>query len=239
MGFCAHGVLGDLWGFAGVFRGIAVRVEFGDCVLDGDTRELFRNGKAVHLAPKAFRLLELLVAGRPRAFSKDEIHQKVWPDAIVSEATLASLIAEIREGIGDTGKDGRFIRTIHGFGYAFGAAARDSDAVAGRPADSAWKLIWEDQEVSLPEGETILGRDHLAGICIHSEKVSRRHARITIDDDKVTLEDLGSKNGTFVGGERIQSPVSLKDGDEFRIGSATMLLRAVTDAQSTQTEIRE
>jgi len=216
-----------------------VRVEFGDCLLDGDTRELFRNGKAMHLAPKAFRLLELLIEGRPRAFSKDEIHQKIWPDAIVSEATLASLIAEIREGIGDTGKDGRFIRTIHGFGYAFGAAVRDSGALARAPADSTWKLIWDDYESSLPEGETILGRDHTAGICIHSEKVSRRHARITIRNDKVTREDLGSKNGTYVGEKRIDRPVPLKDGDEFRIGSTTVIVRSVSDAHSTQTEIRE
>jgi DNA-binding winged helix-turn-helix (wHTH) protein len=231
--------LGDLWGFAGVFWGIAVRVEFGECVLDADTRELFRGGKSVHLAPKAFRLLELLIEGRPRAFSKDEIHQKIWPGAFVSEATLASLVAEIREGIGDTGKDGRFIRTIHGFGYAFGGPARESGAVSGRPEESNWKLFWDDYESPLPEGETILGRDHTAGICIHSEKVSRRHARITIQNDKVTLEDLGSKNGTYVGEKRIETPVALKDGDEFRVGSATMLLRAVTDAQSTQTEIRE
>jgi DNA-binding winged helix-turn-helix (wHTH) protein len=226
-------------GFPGVFWVIAVRVEFGECVLDCDTRELFRSGKVVHLAPKAFRLLEILVEGRPRAFSKDEIHQKIWPDAFVSEATLASLIAEVREGIGDTGKDGRLIRTIHGFGYAFGAAVRDSGAVAGRPADSAWKLIWEDQESPLPEGETILGRDHLAGICIHSEKVSRRHARLLVERDRIVLEDLGSKNGTYFRGKRIAAPVNLADGDEFRIGSTTALVRAVTDAQSTQTEIRE
>jgi len=96
-----------------------VRVQFGDCTLDSDTRELFRGAEPVHLSPKAFRLLELLLEARPRALAKAEIHEKIWPDAVVSEATLASLIAEIREAIGDAGKDGRFIRTIHGFGYAF------------------------------------------------------------------------------------------------------------------------
>jgi DNA-binding winged helix-turn-helix (wHTH) protein len=85
-----------------------VRVAFGDCTLDSETRELFRNERPAHLSPKAFRLLELLLEGRPRALSKAEIHQKIWPEAFVSEATLASLIAEIREAIGD-GKDARFI----------------------------------------------------------------------------------------------------------------------------------
>lgn len=214
-----------------------VRVQFGDCTLDSDTRELFRGAKPVHLSPKAFRLLELLVEARPRALAKAEIHGKIWPDAVVSEATLASLVAEIREAIGDSGKDGRFIRTIHGFGYAFAGQARDS-AGSLRP-ESAWHLLWDEREIPLSEGETILGRDHLAGVCIHSEKVSRRHARLVVERDRIVLEDLGSKNGTYVRGERIDAPVRLKDRDEFRIGSATMMLRAVTDAHSTQTEIQE
>jgi len=216
-----------------------VRVQFGDCTVDTDTRELFRNTQPVHLSPKAFRLLELLLEARPRALAKSEIHEKIWPDAIVSEATLASRIAEIREAIGDTGKDGRSIRTVHGFGYAFSGEARDTGSAPRGRADSAWKLIWDNYEVHLSEGETIVGRDHLCEVCLHSESASRRHARIMIERDRVTLEDLGSKNGTYVGKRKIQSPVRLQDGAEFRIGKVTMLLRAVTDTQSTQTEIRE
>jgi DNA-binding winged helix-turn-helix (wHTH) protein len=217
-----------------------MRVEFGDCTLDSDTRELFRKGQPVHLSPKAFRLLELLLDARPKALSKSAIHEKVWPDAVVSEATLASLIAEIRDAVGDSGKDSRYIRTVHGFGYAFSGAA---SGLAPRPAgtDSFWRLLWEDREIPLPEGETTLGRDHLAGISIPSESVSRRHARIVIAQGKATLEDLGSKNGTYVGGKRISphSPVRLSDGDEFRVGSATMILRFIADTGSTQTEIQE
>jgi len=214
-----------------------VRVQFGDCTLDSDTRELFRGAEPVHLSPKAFRLLELLLEARPRALAKAEIHEKIWPDAVVSEATLASLIAEIREAIGDAGKDGRFIRTIHGFGYAFAGQARDSGG-SPRP-ESAWRLLWDDREVALTEGETILGRDHLAGVSIHSEKVSRRHARLVVEKERLVLEDLGSKNGTHFRGKRIAGPVTLSDGDEFRIGATKILVRAVTDAHSTQTEIQE
>jgi DNA-binding winged helix-turn-helix (wHTH) protein len=61
-----------------------MRVRFGDCVLDTDTRELFRRDKPVHLPPKAFRVLELLVENRPRAVTKDEIHDKIWPGTYVS-----------------------------------------------------------------------------------------------------------------------------------------------------------
>jgi len=214
-----------------------VRVQFGDCILDSDTRELFRGAKPVHLSPKAFRLLELLLESRPRALAKNEIHEKVWPDAVVSEATLASLIAEIREAVGDSGKGGRLIRTVHGFGYAFAGAARDSDS-SHRP-ESSWRLFWEEREISLSEGETILGRDHHASVCIHSEKVSRQHARLTVHGDRIALEDLGSKNGTYFRDKRISAPVNLVDGDEFRIGSTKILVRAITDAHSTQTEIQE
>jgi DNA-binding winged helix-turn-helix (wHTH) protein len=213
-----------------------MRVVFGDCTVDSETRELFRREKPVHLSPKAFRLLELLLEGRPRALAKAEIHQKIWPEAFVSEATLASLIAEIREAIGD-GKDARFIRTVHGFGYSFAGAA--SDAPRANPAGSAscWRLLWDGREISLREGETVLGRDHLAGIRIPSEGISRRHARIVVAESAATLEDLGSKNGTYLRGEKIGEPKALEDGDSIRLGSVTLSLRVVSGEGSTATEI--
>jgi DNA-binding winged helix-turn-helix (wHTH) protein len=217
---------------------VRVRVAFGDCILDSETRELFRQERPVHLSPKAFRLLELLLEGRPRAFSKEEIHEKIWPDAFVSEATLASLIAEIREAIGEGAKDARAIRTVHGFGYAFaGAASDDPRERAGTGELSAWKLTWEDRVIPVPEGETILGRDHLAGIRIPSESISRRHARLVVARGAATIEDLGSKNGTYLRGERIAGPKTLEDGDSIRIGSVTVTVRYVSEEKSTMTEV--
>jgi DNA-binding winged helix-turn-helix (wHTH) protein len=214
-----------------------MRVAFGDCTLDSETRELFRQERPVHLSPKAFRLLELLLEGRPRAFSKAEIHEKIWPDAFVSEATLASLIAEIREAIGEDAKDARSIRTVHGFGYAFAGAAQDLPRE--RPATSepsAWRLIRDDHVIPLPEGETIVGRDHLAGIRIPSESVSRRHARLLVHRGTATIEDLDSKNGTYLRGERITAQKALQDGDLLRIGSANLTVRFVSEEKSTMTE---
>ena len=214
-----------------------MRVAFGDCTLDSDTRELFRGEQPVHLSPKAFRLLELLLEGRPRALSKEQIHEKIWPDAFVSEATLASLIAEIREAIGESGKDSRYIRTVHGFGYAFAGAASEPPPPPPPGSDSGWRLVQDDRAIPLREGETILGRDHLAGVRIPSESVSRRHARIVIERDAATLEDLGSKNGTYLRGERISGPKPAGDGDSIRIGSVTFTLRVVPADKSTATEI--
>ena len=215
-----------------------MRVVFGDCTVDSETRELFRKERPVHLSPKAFRLLELLLEGRPKAFSKAEIHEKIWPEAFVSEATLASLIAEIREAIGEDAKDARHIRTVHGFGYSFAGAVNDLPRERpGTSEPSAWRLIWDDRVIPVPEGETIVGRDHLAGIRIPSESISRRHARIVVARGAATIEDLDSKNGTYLRGERIAAPKTLEDGDSIRIGSVTFTVRFVSEDKSTMTEI--
>lgn len=214
-----------------------MRVAFGNCTVDSETRELFRKEKPVHLSPKAFRLLEFLLAGRPRAFSKAEIHQKIWPEAFVSEATLASLIAEIREAIGEDGKDARYIRTVHGFGYSFAGEASDAPHEPPAGSESCWRLLWDGREIPLREGETIIGRDHLAGIRIPSESISRRHARIVVAESAATLEDLGSKNGTYLRGEKIGEPKALEDGDSIRLGSVTLTLRVISGDGSTATEI--
>ncbi len=215
-----------------------MRLAFGECTFDSETRELFRRERPAHLSPKAFRLLELLLEGRPRAFSKEEIHQKIWPDTFVSEATLASLVAEIREAIGEDGKDARHIRTVHGFGYAFAGEAADVPrGRRGAAGLSSWRLIGEDRVLLVPEGETILGRDALAGIRVPSESVSRRHARLTVAGAAAAIEDLDSKNGTYVRGRRIASPTALEDGDSLRIGSVTFRFRAVSEEKSTMTEI--
>jgi DNA-binding winged helix-turn-helix (wHTH) protein len=61
-----------------------VRVRFGECLLDTDSRQLVRGKEEVHLAPKAFELLMLLVTGRPRALSKRELHEAIWPATFVT-----------------------------------------------------------------------------------------------------------------------------------------------------------
>ena len=224
--------------FLGISSGCPLRVTFGDCLFDSETRQLFREGRQVHLSPKAFRLLETLLEGRPRALSKAEIHGKIWPDAFVSEVTLASLIAEIRDAIGEEDpKDARFIRTVHGFGYAFAGAASDV-AASGPPAgDSFWKVVWDGREIALTQGETILGRGQSARIRIASENVSRRHARILVTQDAVTVEDLGSRNGVYVRDNRIRTLQPLRDGDTIRIGPATLTLRRVSETEITKSEI--
>ena len=88
----------------------------------------------------------------------------------------------------------------------------------------------------LRPGENILGRDD-DGIRIDSVTVSRRHARISISGGEAVLEDLGSKNGTYVGGEAVLVPVRLNDGDEIRTGSVVFRFRMAAPKGATATWI--
>jgi len=223
-----------------------VRLRLGELTFDPDARQLLRGREEIHLSPKAFELLKTLIDQRPRALSKNELHQHLWPATFVSEANLASLVAEIREALGDAARQPRFIRTAHRFGYAFsGQAVEDpvaplgADPGAGRgrdpasePAGFCW-LIKDGKRVPLVPGENILGRESDGGgIRIDSPTVSRRHARISISASSASLEDLGSKNGTYLRGESVSTAVALKDGDEIRIGSVVLRFRMASASQT-------
>ena len=90
--------------------------------------------------------------------------------------------------------------------------------------------------VTLEEGEHVLGRDPDAEIFLNSAGVSRHHARIRISAGRATIEDLGSKNGTFVGDQRVEGPRSLGDGDIIGVGSVKLTLRMLQPPSSTKTE---
>jgi DNA-binding winged helix-turn-helix (wHTH) protein len=205
-----------------------VPLRFGDFVFDEDTRQLLREGEVVALSPKAFELLRHLIRQRPRAVSKDELHALIWPGTNVTDASLASAASDLRTALGDRRRRARFIRTVHGFGYAF---CGETDAVgeAAPPGPSrsgpVYRLIWKRREIDLAEGENILGRDRDAVVWLDSPTVSRRHARIVVSGDKAMLEDLGSRNGTWIKGRPVTGPVRLSDLDEVKLGSVVAVFR--------------
>jgi DNA-binding winged helix-turn-helix (wHTH) protein len=222
-----------------VLFGVMVRVQFGDCTLDLDTRELWRGGKPVHLEPKAYRLLDLLLAARPKALSKDELQDALWPKTFVSERSVARLIEVLRSELGDSAKTPRFIRTIHGFGYAFCGDVEQAAPVRKRSAepDVHCRIVWGDRDFALQEGENLLGRDPEVTVWIDLNSVSRKHARILVAAGRATIEDLGSRNGTSVGGERISSVTKLSNGDKIKIGAASLVFRSFRGLGSTQSEV--
>ena len=92
---------------------------FGPFVFDDATRQLRRGRELVHLSPKAFELLAILVSRRPLAVSKADLHLHLWPDTFVSDSSLAVLVAELRKALGDSAEQPTYIRTVPRFGYAF------------------------------------------------------------------------------------------------------------------------
>lgn len=211
-------------------------VSFGPFTLDFDCRQLVvgPERQPVHLSPKAYELLHILVEARPKAFSKDELHERLWPSTFVSEATLASLVGDLREALSEPGRGARFIRTVHGFGYAFSGEAREVGALVVEPARQ-W-IIWNGRESPLADGEYLIGRDPDVAFPLASPSVSRHHARLVVAGDVTTIEDLGSKNRTYVGGQPITSPTPLADGDRIRIGAFELTFRTLTAMGSTETE---
>jgi DNA-binding response OmpR family regulator len=65
------------------------------------TRQLLSENGPIHLSPKAFDLLALLVQQRPDAIAKGDIHRRLWPETFVSDGSLAVLVAELRGALGD------------------------------------------------------------------------------------------------------------------------------------------
>ena len=214
-----------------------MRVRFSPYVLDLDSRQLLRGDDVVHLSPKAFDLLSILVSNRPKALSKSDLQERLWPGTFVVEKNLANLVSEIRDAIGDDPSKPRFIRTVHRFGYAFRDMVSTEDGrSARRGGDVSFRLKWVNGLVTLDEGVHVIGRDPDAEVFLNSAGVSRRHARITISAGRLTIEDLGSKNGTFVGDQRLEGPRSVGDGDIIGVGSVKLTLRIFQTPSSTRTE---
>jgi DNA-binding winged helix-turn-helix (wHTH) protein len=200
---------------------------FGACVLDRERRELRRSGEIVHVSPKAFELLVALLERRPHPVSKADLHERLWPATFVHEANLANIVSELRAAIGDHARRPLFVSTVHTFGYAFSGALREGEPETdGRDAHPfLYCLHGEAGDATLVEGDHLLGRGHESAIPLAAPTVSRRHARLQIARGEAILEDLGSRHGTFVRGQRLSGPQRLEDGDELSLGSVRLTFR--------------
>jgi hypothetical protein len=182
--------------------------------------------------------LKALVEARPRALSKGELHERLWPNTFVTDANLAILITEIRSALDDDARALQYVRTLHGFGYAFLGTALEVTRAGARPALSgvSYWLIWRERKFPLAEGPNLTGRSPEAAVWLDVPGVSREHARLTIARGSVTLEDLGSRNGTFRAGERVTAPVALCDGDQIQFGPVVLTFRVWLPGAGTATE---
>jgi DNA-binding winged helix-turn-helix (wHTH) protein len=201
-----------------------VRFDLGDLVLDDGLRQLLKDGAEVRLSPKAFDFLALLVRERPRVVTKSELHQRIWSGVFVSDASIAMVASEVRAALGESARDPKRIRTSHGHGYAFQGDVKPS----GDDAPSHWLIVGE-RVLPLHQGDNIVGREPDVDVRIDAPSVSRRHARLRINGAEVTVEDLGSTNGTFVGLRKIGEVVAIRNGDEIRFGSIPAVCQRSAD----------
>jgi DNA-binding winged helix-turn-helix (wHTH) protein len=208
-------------------------VRFGEFTLDADRRQLARDDAEVHLTPKAFDLLWLLVSEAPRVVGKAELHERLWPGTFVSDATLVGLVKEVRRALDDRDPSAPIVRTVHGVGYGF-ARPLDQPAASGSVDAVCW-IVMGRRHVPLWEGANLIGRDPTAAVVLDAKGVSRRHAQVVVGARGAVLEDLGSKNGTRVGDATVTESVALRDGDEIRIGPVVLVYHASESKLPTDT----
>jgi DNA-binding winged helix-turn-helix (wHTH) protein len=215
----------------------AATMRFGGFSLDIARRQLRGPSGELHLSTKAFDLLAFLITNRTRVVSKNELQEHLWPSTFVVETNLANLIAEVRETLKDDARNPRFIRTAHRVGYAFCGMVEDvaDTSPSAAPSPTFCWLLKDGRRIPLQPGDNILGRDVEDAIDVDSPSVSRRHARIRVSDRDATIEDLESKNGTYLRGRRVAAPMPLSDGDDIRIGSVKLRFRQRVASASTMT----
>jgi DNA-binding winged helix-turn-helix (wHTH) protein len=209
-----------------------VIVRFNGFTVDTEARRVAKEGRPVHLTPKAFDLLVLLIGEAPRVVPKNELHQRMWRDRFVSDLTLIGLVKELRRALQDPAAGAPLIRTVHAVGYAFCGTLERPTA---QPAISCW-IVAAARKIPLQAGENLVGRDPSLVICLNAPGVSRRHARITVGQ-VARLEDLGSKNGTTVNGTSVAGATPLYDGDRIGVGDALLVFHASAAGPPTATVV--
>jgi DNA-binding winged helix-turn-helix (wHTH) protein len=211
----------------------------GEWLIFPDLDRIVRDEVVNHVEPKIMDVLVLLATRPGHLFSRVDIIDAVWAKKFIGESALSRAVALLRDALGDDAQRPRFVETIPKRGYRLLAPVEPVDEdtanrvgeARARAAASATTppgpqqrheglcgLRWGQIRVSLGDGEHLIGRDPEAVLRIPSSRVSRRHARIAVSGAHAVLEDMGSRNGTFVRGRRVTAPTELSDGDEICVG---------------------
>ena len=197
-----------------------VTYRFGPFRLVPNQRVLERDGIAIALTPKAFDLLVTLVRHRTRVLSKDEILSTVWSGSVVEEGNLAQQVLLLRRALTGTSD---CVATVPRHGYRFVAPVIEEHDPSDVPAKSLHCIVWDGREYALCEGITVIGRADDADLQIPLPSLSRHHARVVIHGLQATLEDLGSRHGSWRGSMRVRGSVELSGGDSIRLGTASLV----------------
>ena len=189
---------------------------------------IVRGRVVVDLRPRVMDVLVVLAKRVGDVVSKRELVDSVWQSGFIADNTINHCIKELREQLGDSTSPPRFVQTIPRRGYRLVGCVRAVSPDDLKLGIEAARCVLEAARWNafLLVGDNLIGRGGEAHIVIESPRVSRHHARITVTDAGVIVEDLGSKNGTFVGDRRIDRPTPLADGDELGIGDVQLVFHA-------------
>lgn len=198
---------------------------FGEFRFDCASHLLLKNGEEQHLSPKAQQLLHMLLLDRPRAVSREEIYDALWPSTFVCETNMANIVSELRRVLGDDARTAQYIRTVHGFGYAFAAGAETEGSTLIPMA----MLSCERLRHLLCAGENAVGRALDCRVVLIDATVSRHHAVIIITGNTILIEDCGSTNGTYVNGQKI-SHSRIRQQDALAFGAVEATISRGTNA---------
>jgi len=206
----------------------------GEWTVDPASLVLSDGERTVRLRPKVMDLLVALARRPGDVQAKGELLESVWPDVTVGDGSLIVVIGELRSALGDSSDDPRYIETVPRRGYRL--IAQVEGLSPRNETRTRFSLIGAGGVIPLTGGRSVIGRDAACDIHLDSEHVSRSHAMLEISGDRVLIEDLGSKNGTYVGDGRIESQVELRPGDCIRFGRQAAVLQLAAEAAPTVTE---
>ena len=216
---------------------MAGRFRFGDLELDVAAFTLHRKGTPVRLEKIPMEVLVLLVEHAGTLVTRDSIHAALWgPDVFLDrDAAINTAMRKIRRALGENVDRPRFVETVVGKGYRFVGQIVPDTLDPPRPQPAAvYRLTRGTDAFALHDGENLIGRDPGVHVFLDHPSVSRRHARISIAAGRVVLDDLKSRNGTWIDGRGITAPTEVHDGAIIGVGPITLTFVSLTGAASTR-----
>jgi DNA-binding winged helix-turn-helix (wHTH) protein len=227
---------------------MGTRLRFGEFELDVAAYALRGRDEEIRLERLPMELLLLLLDARGALVDRARIQAALWPSGVFvdHQAAINTAVRKLRRALGDDPERPRFIETVVGKGYRFAAPVRDVSPgpAAGRQGWRAaspesrrfpkYSIKRGPQEFALDEGDNLIGRDPDAEVYIDHPSVSRRHALISIGERGATIEDLRSRNGTFVNGLRIDARTNLEQGAVVGAGPIVMTFEVLSAPESTR-----
>lgn len=216
---------------------------FGPFELDLKTGELRGDGHRVRLQEQPFQVLAFLIERAGDLVTRQELRDRLWPQAVFVDFDhgVNKAVTKIRRALGDAAESPRYVETLERRGYRFIAPVERTMTPAGgngaAPAGPAVlpRLVWAGRTIPLATGPNLIGRDPGAVAWIDSAQVSRRHAYIHVEAGCASIEDLGSKNGTYHNEQPLKGAAFLQDGDRIRVGPALLVFRCAAPSDPTRT----